>query len=168
MIKLDGFFRTILKDIDLAMSFKNIMLDAARLARYFIKLIALPISFVSCSIHPILYQTWPKWQLGTSIHAIWHWPWCDLWPWHRWWKYNFWYKMPLLLQTMFNDDTVGSGDLTLLGVYMVFTDKGSKFINPRLTEPFFVTRPTEGMVTLPSRFSIWNPVWCLFWYQCLA
>jgi len=28
MIKLDGFFRTILKDIDLAMSFENIMLDA--------------------------------------------------------------------------------------------------------------------------------------------
>ena len=45
MIKLDGFFRTILKDIDLAMSFKNIMLDAARLARYFVKLIARPISF---------------------------------------------------------------------------------------------------------------------------
>ena len=45
MIKLDGFFRMILKDIDLAMSFKNIMLDAARLARYFVKLIARPISF---------------------------------------------------------------------------------------------------------------------------
>ena len=45
MIKLDGFFRTILKDIVLAMSFKNIMLDAARLARYFVKLIARPISF---------------------------------------------------------------------------------------------------------------------------
>ena len=45
MIKLDGFFRTILKAIDLAMSFKNIMLDAARLARYFVKLIARPISF---------------------------------------------------------------------------------------------------------------------------
>ena len=55
MIKLDGFFRTILKDIVLAMSFKNIMLDAARLARYFVKLIARPISFVSCSIHLILY-----------------------------------------------------------------------------------------------------------------
>ncbi len=37
MIKFDFFFRMILKDIDLAMSFKNIMLDAARLAQ---KLIA--------------------------------------------------------------------------------------------------------------------------------
>ncbi len=44
MIKLDGcccwfFFRMILKDNDLTMSFRNIMLDAARLAQYFVKLI---------------------------------------------------------------------------------------------------------------------------------
>ena len=39
------FFRMILKDIELAMSFQNIMLDATRLARYFVKLIARPISF---------------------------------------------------------------------------------------------------------------------------
>ena len=43
-------FRMILKDIDLAMSFKNIMLDVARLARYFVKLIGRPISF--CIIKP--------------------------------------------------------------------------------------------------------------------
>ena len=45
MIKLDGFFRMILKDIVLAMSFKNIMLDATRLTRYFVKPIARPIPF---------------------------------------------------------------------------------------------------------------------------
>ena len=46
MIKLDVvFFCMILKDIDLAMSFKN-MLDAARLARYFAKLIARPTYFL--------------------------------------------------------------------------------------------------------------------------
>ena len=40
--KIGWFFRMILKDIDLAMSFRNIMLDAAHLAQYqfFVKLIA--------------------------------------------------------------------------------------------------------------------------------
>ena len=44
MIKLDFFFHMILKYIDLAMSFKNITLNTARLARYFVKLVAQPIS----------------------------------------------------------------------------------------------------------------------------
>ncbi len=42
MIKFDVFFHMILKDIDLAVSFKNIMLN---IFQYFIKLIARPISF---------------------------------------------------------------------------------------------------------------------------
>ena len=45
MIKFGFFFCMILKDIDLATSFKNIMFDAERLARYFEKLIARPIFF---------------------------------------------------------------------------------------------------------------------------
>ena len=43
--KIGCFFHMILKDIDLAMSLKEIILDAARLAQYFVKLIARPISF---------------------------------------------------------------------------------------------------------------------------
>ncbi len=43
--KIGCFFHMILKDIYLAMSLKEIILDAARLAQYFVKLIARPISF---------------------------------------------------------------------------------------------------------------------------
>ncbi len=48
------FNHMLLKDIDLIMGFKNIMLDAANLAQYLVKLIALPISF--CIAQPQAIQ----------------------------------------------------------------------------------------------------------------